>query len=225
MLGAAKIKYLIQLLAPVFFLPLLTAGTLIILPTILFNLLSTFSYPTDMRHHYTSLMIPVFAWAALLYMQRVKDFGACRALDVAMLLATLFSAYVWGPADWSPQAAYRYDPQAPQAQALADAVALIPHNAVVAARSRIATHLTHRVKVYEFPTPFYANYGGDNSMKGQRLPVADEVEFVLDTPGRLSVAGSQVFAELQQKEDFRQMFSRDGVVLLQKMVPASPEPD
>ena len=80
MLTAAKIKYLVQLLAPLFFLPLLTAGTLIVLPSLLFNLLSTFSYQTNIRYHYTSLMIPVFAWAAMLTLRRVKE-GARRALS------------------------------------------------------------------------------------------------------------------------------------------------
>ena len=94
MLGAAKLKYLIQLLTPVFFLPLLTAGTLIVLPSILFNLLSTFSYQTNVRYHYTSLIIPVFAWAAIAYLRRVKDgrardFGSRRALAVVILVASL----------------------------------------------------------------------------------------------------------------------------------------
>ena len=163
MLAAAKIKYLIQLLTPLLFLPFFAAETLVVLPTLLFNLLSTFSYQTDVRYHYTSLIIPAFAWAALVYLQRVKDVGARRALVVMILLASLFSAYLWGPGDLSRQPATRYDPNSADARAVAEAVALIPADAVVACRSRISTHLTHRDKIYDFPTPFYANYYGDAS--------------------------------------------------------------
>jgi uncharacterized membrane protein len=222
MLTAAKIKYLTQLLAPVLFLPVLTAGSLIVLPSLMFNLLSTFTYQTDVRYHYTSLMIPVFAWAAILYIQGVKEGAARRALVVAVLLAALFSAYLWGPADWSRQPAYAFDPTNEQVQAMAQAVALIPNDAVVAARSRIAAHLAHRDQVYEYPTPFYAEYWGDDSFKQQRLPVADRVDYVLETPDQLSQAGRRIFTELQQEEGFRQIFSKDGVVLLKKMPIASP---
>ena len=227
LLAAAKIKYLFQLLAPVFFLPLLTAGTLIVLPSLLFNLLSTFSYQTDVRYHYTSLIIPVFAWAAIAYLGRVKDgrardFGSRRALAVVILVASLASSYAWGPAGWSPEGTHLSDPTHPQARAFAEAVALIPKDAVVSARARTATHLTHRDKVYEFPTPFSVTYWGDDSMDGKRLAVADEVDYVIETPEQLSGAAAQTFALLKQEEGFKQMFSKEGVVLLQRMPPSLP---
>ena len=74
---------------------------------------------------------------------------------------------------WSRQPATHYDPDDAQVQAIAEAVALIPDDAVVAAApaspriSRIGTRST------TIPTPFYANYCGDDSFDGQRLPVAD----------------------------------------------------
>jgi uncharacterized membrane protein len=221
MAASAKIEYLIQLLAPLLFLPLLTVETLVVLPTLLFNLLSTFAYQTNVRYHYTSLIIPVFAWTALVYVRRVKDVGARRALVVMVLLASLFSAYLWGPGDWSRQPATRYDVNAPDVQAIAEAVTLIPDDAVVACRSRISTHLSHRVQIYDFPTPFYASYYGDDSMDRQRLPVADNVQYVLDMPDRLSDVGARVFLALQQDEGFRQIYSKNGVVLLRKVTAAT----
>ena len=164
-------------------------------------------------------MIPVFAWAALLYIQKVKDIGARRGLVGAILLATLFCSYAWGPVGWSPQGVSRHDMRSTRTQATSEAVALIPDGAVVAARSRLTTHLTHRDKVYEFPTPFSVSYWGDDSMDGQRLAVADEVEYVLETPEQLSDASAQLFANLQETGGFREIFSKEGVVLLRKMGP------
>jgi hypothetical protein len=93
---------------------------------------------------------------------------------------------------------------------------LIPDDAVVAARSRLVTHLTHRRQVYDFPTPFSASYWGDASLDGQRLPEADDVEFVLEVPDRLSGKAGEIFPQLGD-EGFREVFSRDGVVLLQRV--------
>ena len=223
MVASAKIKYLVQLLTPLLFLPLFTAETLVVLPTILFNLLSTFSYQSNIRYHYSSLIIPVFAWAALVYLRRPRDSGARRALIVMVLLASLFSAYLWGPGDWSRASDTRYDLNAPDVQAIAEAVTLIPADAVVACRSRISTHLAHRAQIYDFPTPFYTSYYGDASMDRQRLAVADDVQYVLDLPDRLSEVGARVFLALQENEGFRQIYSKNGVVLLQR-VPATTPP-
>jgi uncharacterized membrane protein len=222
MVASQKIKYVIQLLAPLLFLPLFTVETLVVLPTILFNLLSTFAYQTNIRYHYSSLIIPVFAWAGLAYLRRVNDIGARRALVVMILFATVFSAYLWGPGDWSREPTTRYDLSSPDIQAIAEAVRLIPGDAVVACRSRISTHLAHRMQIYDFPTPFYADYYGDTSLERQRLPVADEVQYVLDLPGRLSDVGARVFLSLQENEDFRQIYSKNGVVLLQRVAAATP---
>lgn len=215
MLSADKIKYLIQLLLPVFFLPLGTAGSLIALPALLFNLLSTFSYQSNIRYHYTSLIIPVFAWAAVLYTGRLKDPGSRRALAVAVLLASLFAAYAWGPSQWSREPARIYDPRSAEARAAVEAIALIPDDAVVSARSRLASHLAHRQQVYEFPTPFSASYWGDSTRDGRRLPEADDVEFVLEVPDRLSGKAAEIFPQLAE-EGFREIFSKDGIVLLQR---------
>lgn len=221
MLSAEKVKYLIQLLLPVCFLPLGTAGSLIALPMILFNLLSTFSYQSSIRYHYTSLIIPVFAWAAVLYTGRVRDPGSRRALAVAVLLASLFAAYAWGPSQWSRDPARLYDPQSAEARAATEAMELIPDDAVVAARSRLVTHLTHRRQVYDFPTPFSASYWGDASLDGQRLPEADDVEFVLEVPDRLSGKAAEIFPQLGD-EGFREVFAKDGIVLLQRVGSAGP---
>jgi uncharacterized membrane protein len=116
---------------------------------ILFNLLSTFSYQSNIRYHYASLIIPVFAWAAVFYMGRVRDPSSRKVLAVAVLLASLSAAYAWGPTQWSPESARFYDPRSAEARAAVEAVALIPEDAVVSARSRLATHLTHREQIYD----------------------------------------------------------------------------
>ena len=131
-------------------------------------------------------------------------------------MAGAFSAYLWGPVDWSRQPGAQYDPQHAEVRALAEAVALVPPDAVVASRSRISTHLAHREKVYDFPTPFYAVYYGDSSMDHRRLPAADEVQYVLETPARLTGEAARAFKALQENGDFSTVFDKEGVVVLRK---------
>jgi uncharacterized membrane protein len=222
LLTADKIKYLIQLLAPVFFLPLFSSGTLIVVPVLILNLLSTHTYQSNIQYHYTSLTMAGLTAAAIFCLAKVRSAQRRKALAAVALLAALFSAYAWGPAEWSRDPATQFDTDYADVQALREAVTLIPNDAVVAARPRIATQLAHRQKIYDFPTPFYASYYGPSSLDTQRLPQSDEVEYVVDFPERLSEVGSRVFMALQQTEGFSVIFDKAGVVVLKKGQPASP---
>jgi hypothetical protein len=71
------------------------------------------------------------------------------------------------------------------------------------------------------PTPFSASYWGDASSDGQRLPFADDVEFVLEVPERLAGKAAEIFPRLKD-EGFREIFSKDGVVLLQRVNEGGP---
>jgi len=219
-----KVKYLFQLLTPVLFLPLLTWRTAVLVPIVAFNLISTFWYQTNLQYHYTSLIIPVLCGAALLALQRFGRLQTRRVLVVGILLATVFSGYLWGPLPRSREPAYDPDPRHPQTVACAEAVALIPDDAIVAAGDKFGSHLTHRQFVYIFPTPFSAAYWGDDSKKGERLAVADEVQWVLDLPSSLPEESVQVFATLPA-EGFVTVYDREGVVLLKRETPVEPGGD
>ena len=108
--------------------------------------------------------------------------------------------------------------------AIKEALALIPDNAVVSARSRIGTQIDHRSKIYDYPTPFAAYYYGDGSDTGARLPEAESVEYVVELPDHLSDIGETHLASLQDNEGFRVVFSKEGVVVLKKETAASSAP-
>ena len=220
MFSGVKLKYLLELFAPLLFLPLLTARTLIVLPILGFNLISTFYYQTNLHYHYTSLVIPALSAAAILALDRFDGQKVRRWALLLVLLATCASAYLWGPLPGSRAAAFLSDPKDPQAVAAAEALALIPPHAVIAARDKFASHLTSRDLVYVFPTPFAANSWGDESLRGQRLPVADDVEYVLEIPERLTPMADAAWAKLPA-EGFVEIFDQEGVVLLKREPVAS----
>ena len=215
LLTADKQEYLFQLLTPVLFLPLLTPLTLVALPSVLFNLVSTFPYQYNLHYHYTSLIVPLFSAAAVLALPRFKVASTRRAMAVLLLPAALMSAYMWGPIEKSREPGSFAAPYYSQAEAAREAIALIPPDAVVSARFSYSPHLGHREQVYDFPNPFNANYYGDDSQKGQRLPEADRVEYVLEIPTQLDGPSATVYPQLAD-EGFRPIFEKDGVVLLKR---------
>jgi uncharacterized membrane protein len=222
LLTADKIKYLIQLLAPVLFLPLFSSSALIVLPVLIVNLLSTHTYQSNIQYHYTSLTLAGLTAAAVFCLAKLRSTRRRNALVVLALLASVFSAYVWGPLQGSRDPVMKYDANYADVQALREAVKLIPKDAVVAARPRIATQLAHRAKIYDFPTPFYSSYYGPPSLDRQRLPQSDEVQYVIDFPDRLSDVGARVFASLQENEGFQVIFDKEGVVVLKRTEAAAP---
>jgi uncharacterized membrane protein len=217
LLTAEKIMYVFQLLTPVLFLPLLTWRSLIALPVLLFNLVSNFWYQSSIQYHYTSLLTPVICVMTLLVLERFSSIKLRRSLAVLVLLATVFSLYMWGPITGSRNPSYFPDPQHPQCLAANEAIALIPADAVVAAEDRFAAHLADRELIYVFPNPYSASYWGDYSQAGQRLPGTEKIEYVMVIPAGLGSVAAGVYAELDE-EGFTEVFRKNGVVLLHREV-------
>ncbi len=222
MLSADKIKYLVQLFAPLLLLPVLSEFTLVAVPILVMNLLSTFLYQYNIRYHYTSLLIATLMAAAVLALDKAPVLVGRRILAVGLCVAAMWSAALWGPFQWSQVPEGVPDPKGPEAAALREAIALIPEDAVVCARSRFTTHLTHRKEIYDYPTPFWAAYWGDNSLRGKRLPEADRVEYVLERPDRMQGPAAEIWPTLAD-EGFVPIYSKEGVVLLKRVESATRE--
>lgn len=214
-LGAEKQRYLFQLLTPLAFLPLLSPFTLVALPVLGSNLISTFYYQYSIEYHYTAPLIPILWGGALLGISRIRRDGARSGLVALVLAGTVFSAYLWGPLSWSRKPVQVGDENSAVAEASREAIALIPPDAVVAARAHAASHLAHREKIYNLPNPWIADYWGDFSMEGERLPAADDVEYVLMLRGELSES-SEAELEKLPEEGFEIVFEKDGIVLLER---------
>jgi uncharacterized membrane protein len=222
MLTAEKVQYLFQLLTPLLFLPLLTWRSLLAVPVLLYNLISNFWYQSNLQYHYHSLLTPVLWAAGLLALERFRLVSLRRAVITVVLLATLFSAYLWGPLPGSRQPSYYPDPRHAEVVAANEAFALIPDDAVVSAVDKFAAHLANRELIYVFPNPYSASYWGDFSLKGVRLPGAEEVEYVMAMPALLQEESAQVWAGLSD-EGFRTIFDQQGIVLLRRALSGEPD--
>jgi len=97
------------------------------------------------------------------------------------------------------------------------AIALIPDDAVVSAVDRFAAHMANRELIYIFPNPYSASYWGDFTHKGERLPGAEKVEYVVVSPGALVDESARVYAGLPA-EGFQLIFDEQGIVVLHRDV-------
>jgi uncharacterized membrane protein len=215
MFTAEKVKYVFQLLTPLLFLPLLDWRSLIALPVLFFNLVSNFWYQSNLQYHYTSLLIPVLFVSAIFGLERFRRLNVRSGLVVIGLVVTVACGYFWGPLPGSRTPSSFPDPNYPECLVANEALAYIPADAVVAAEDKFAAHLAERGLIYIFPNPYSASYWGDDSLKGQRLPGAERVDYIMVTPALLSGDTASVYEQLPA-EGFVPIFDKMGIVVLHK---------
>ena len=221
--GPHRPWYYLQVFAPVAFLAFLSPLALVLMSgALLDNGLSTFPYQYQIQYHYGTLVVPVVFVAAILGIGRFRfDHRHVRQALVALLLvSSLVCAWLWGPLPHTRHPVAWDHTRTAYSRAVDEAVRLIPAHAAVSADSTIAMHLDQRVEVYEFPNPWYQrNWGADNAT-GQSLPGrAARVDYIL-VPRSLRWVSQPVFQDLVTSDEFRVIFDKEGVMLLERHKPA-----
>lgn len=220
-LGPGRPLYLAQLLVPMALLPL---GSLLVLTAaapLLSNLLSTFSYQHEIQYHYSTLIVPGLVASTVLAVRRAPRGWIRAAIAVALVVVSLWGAYYWGPSPWSRVPLGLARIPNPPIEAFRAATALIPPDAPLAAFYRFVPHLAHREKIYEFPTPWRATNWSDYRYDGQRLPEADQVEYVLLSPRQTDLVGLLLIPVLRN-EGFVTIYESPGLLLLKRMPAQTP---
>lgn len=143
------------------------------------NMLSTFWYQYQIQYHYSLVAVPALALGTVHALGVVGE--RWRALLVAaVVVMSLWTAFLWGPMGWARQPPAYWPPSHPVAVDARDIIRDIPDDAVVSAYHSITAQLARREQIYMFPTPFRtALYGPNDDLEGLRLPVADDVEYVV----------------------------------------------
>jgi uncharacterized membrane protein len=149
-LTLARLRYLVAVLAPWAFLPVLGPLALVpTLPTLAANLLSTDPVTFHHRTQYNGYLLPFLALAAIAGVRRLTAWKGERAVRLALGLALIVATAMTSRTvndlmvnRWWPDARTR------DVHAL---VAMVPPRVVVGADERIVPHLAHRPRVYIFP--------------------------------------------------------------------------
>jgi uncharacterized membrane protein len=213
--GPGRPLYLAQLLLPFALLPLSSPLVLTAAAPLLSNLLSTFPYQHEIEYHYTTLIVPVLVASAVLAVGRAPRGWMRATTAVALVVASLWGAYYWGPSPWSRQPAPMARVPYPPADAFRTATALIPPDAPLAAFYRFVPHLAHRTQIYELPTPWRATNWSDGRLEGRRLPEADQVDYVLLSP-RSGATNDVALIRTLRDEGFVTIYQSPGLLLLKR---------
>lgn len=208
--------YVFQMLAPVGFVFVTAPEVAVIGFVVLFtNVLSTFWYQYNIEYHYSLVIVPVLVIGTSYALSRAV--GKTRQLLVALVLGSaLLSAYVWSPLPGGRTHVQVWHTDHPAVPAARDLFQLIPANAKISVYHQLAGQLARRQFVYSFPNPFVRSmYGPDVFAKGDRLPQADTIEFVmlprnfLGEPGQIWQAEQVDFAVVSEN-DYWVLYRRAG---------------
>jgi len=172
--------YLLQLLAPVGLVALLRPEIALLgtLP-LLSNLVSTFWYQSQIEYHYAVQFVPILVVGAMFGISRLAEHLRLWFASV-VLVASLVCAYVWTPLPFMRTEMPRWSPSHPAVDAAHEAINRVPDDAVVSAYHTLTAHMARRERIYVFPTPYRrVLYGADVFANGDRLPFAEEVQYVI----------------------------------------------
>ena len=176
--------YAWQMIAPtglMFFIAPEVAATVILVLTT--NVISNFGYQHQIAYHYSMVLLPGLAMGTVYAVSRLKSFRLQTVAVAIVGLSALWSAYLWAPFPWSlHHTVPHWSPSYSAVAKINEVKDELPPNAVVSVYYSFAPHVAHRKRIYMWPTPFRAVYWKTFKQEGQRLPEADDVQYLMLPP-------------------------------------------
>ena len=172
--------YVWQMLAPVGFVflyePSLALVGFVMLAS---NVVSTFWYQHQIQYHYSIIIVPCIVMGTVWALGKFSR-PARKWVSACIIATSLVCGYLWSPMPLARTTTTSWKSQMPPVVAARESISRVPEDAVVAAYHSLTAQMARRVTIYSFPNPFVRNlYGPDVFAGGDRLPGADEVEYVI----------------------------------------------
>ena len=214
--GASNAGYVLKLLWPFVFAPLLSPLTLLIsAPELLLNALSAKNSQRSIELHYTAAEIPFLYAAATLGLMRLRGWlGTASSristvhLALVLLIACLLGNYLLGPLPFpTPAAAYssRDYRRPPHAVAMDKATSMIPDRVVISVTNNAGSVLSARPRVLTFPAYEGAEYVLVDQAKPDIFDVFDPQAY------------TAALHALERDGDYRSVFAEDGIVVFERI--------
>lgn len=162
------------------------------------NVVSTFLYQHVIRYHYSMAILPALALGTVYAIGEIRRPVWRHAAITVVAAAALWTSYLWGPYIFSRNEVPHWRPSHPRVQEYEEAKRAIPADAVVSAHYGLVPHIAHRTRIYMWPTPFRAAHWGTFQQEGERLPFAEEIEYLF-LPTQLTGDTKQVFEEIRDE--------------------------
>ncbi len=178
------------------------------------NVLSTFPYMHQILYHYSMATVPVLALGTVFAVATVSAGARRYLLTGVVVVAAFVSCLFWGLAPFSQQTYPHMSPTSPDTLAINSVLGSVPPSAVVSAYYPYVAHLDHRTRIYQWPTPFAAQYWGLYTQEGQRLPFAGQVQYLV-LPAVLSRSDQAVLTSISRQ--FVAVAHGGGVVVYRRV--------
>jgi uncharacterized membrane protein len=221
-----RLTYVLALLVPLLFLPLLAPLlTAAALPDLLLNLLADWWPQYSIEFQYTAVIAPFLVLGAVLGLARLRTWRRPGWLAAAAGRSGLVAAgmVVWlagctavqGPLPWFGEVSVASDSRliqyrvGPHAAALRRAVDRVPPGAVVSAGNHLGSHLSARERILTFP-----------QIQDAEWVVVDRTRPTIGFDVQPATFRARV-AELLARPDFALVSEEDGVLVLRRRAPAS----
>lgn len=203
-----KTRYVLHLLTPLAFVPVLGPGLLALaFPTLGYLLLRGESPQFLIITQYAAPIVPFLFFASVRGIARSGSQRRAVALSAALLVASGASYYWHSPGPLSKNFVPQRYLVSSRAETGKQLMASIPPEAGVIAQSDLVPHLSRRQRVYMFPE--VPGYEGIDyilfDQLGNRYP--------LSNPGE---AYERAVAEVMANPDFRRIEDKEGYVLLKR---------
>lgn len=208
LLSQERPYYILQLLLPLGFLPLVAPWILLFTsPDLAINLLANNHQFHQIYYQYTSVITP-FLFLSAIYgigiLTKKMSFIKERFLVYALLICALVSAYYFGPLPGArnPNIDMFIKPQ-PYKDVITNFLNDIPSSFSVAATNNLGSHLSHRQKIFTVPV-------GINQ--------ADIIAFLLNDPfAQPSLkAQKQMAEEMKHNKNYIEVFRENDFVVFEK---------
>lgn len=148
-----RIRYIFQLVLPVFSLGLYSAPILIISPLILINLLSSNSMTYNIFFYHAAIFIPFIYFSAAYTLKKwfLDNKSLRKIFSILILAASLASAIIYGISPLSY--IFRVNDFVPgeHAKKIEEVKKMIPRDAFLSVQHNLGSHFTERKEVYRFP--------------------------------------------------------------------------
>ena len=177
------------------------------------NELADFVYQHQIQYHYSMPLVPVLAIGTVWAVSRLRSLRLRAAATGLATCSALVGCILWGLAPFSLNSYPYASTSSPEVLDANAVIKDLPPNAVVSAWYPYVAHVDHRTRVYMFPTPFSAQYWDTFKQEGQRLPFADQVQYLL-LPAGLTGQDEDVLNSI--KGNFEVADQVGGVILYKR---------
>jgi uncharacterized membrane protein len=180
------------------------------------NVVSTLPYMHQILYQFSLPLVPVLVLGTVWAISRQRSQRRRFITTGIALGCALWSCTLWGLAPFSSSSvAGEWSPTSSAVRAFTALEDRIPANAVVSAWYLFVPHLDHRTQIYLWPTPFDTQNFGLFNNNGDRLPVANKVQYLVLPVPLNNTDDSNVFAAMSKQ--FTLLVDDDGIGLYKRI--------